>query len=450
MHAVNNNQAVSSAAPQEGPRVDPRRDIRIASFFGLVTLGVLLGTVGLWAATAPLSGAVIASGKVVVESNVRRIQHPSGGVVAEIFVRDGDAVRAGDVLLRLDETNARASLALIDIELVRMQARKARLEAERDGLEQPVFPQGLLARVNDAAAVEAVEGEQRLFEVRKAAADVQRAQFRERIQQSNEEIVGLLAQIEAREVQTRLINQELESVRTLYDKGLIALSRLSSLEREAKRLEGEAGSLVADTARARGRIAEIELQIIQIDEDLRREASTELRDVDGKIADLSERRIAASDQFDRIEMRAPQDGIVHQQTVHTVGGVIGPAEQVMLIVPETDGLIVEARVEPTMIDRIRIGQKANVLFPAFDSATTPEVEGNVAHVSADSSTDEQTGMSYYTVRIALGAEQLGRLEGKELLPGMPAEAFIQTGSRTALAYLVKPVEDQLTRAFRYD
>lgn len=450
MRAVNENSPHGGAAGEEARRADPRRDIRRASFFGIATIGILFGTVGLWAATASLAGAVIASGKVVVESNVRRIQHPSGGVVAEIRVRDGDYVRAGDVLIRLDETNAKASLALIDIELLRLQARKARLEAERDGLSRLVFPEALRDRADDKAVIEAVRSEERLFDIRKAAADVQRSQLRERIEQSNEEIKGLAAQIDARNRQTVLIGQELESVQKLFDNDLVALSRLTSLQREASRLEGEAGSLVADTARARGRIAEIELQIIQIDEDLRREVSTELRDVDGKIADLLERRIAARDQLDRIEMRAPQDGVVHQQTVHTIGGVIGPAEQIMLIVPETDGLVVEARVEPAMIDRLHVGQKAMVLFPAFDSATTPELEGSVVHVSADSSTDQQTGASYYTVRVALGREQVQRLSGKELLPGMPAEAFIQTGSRTAFAYLVKPVEDQLARAFRYD
>lgn len=448
MRAVNENRHAGTGVP--APGADPRRDIRRASVFGIATIATLFATVGLWAATAPLAGAVIASGKVVVESNVRRIQHPSGGVVSEIRVKDGDIVRAGDVLIRLDETNAKASLALIEIELLRLHARKARLEAERDGLMVLEFPEVLRDRSEEKAVVDAVRSEARLFETRRAAAEVQRSQFRERIDQSNEEIAGLAAQIAARQQQTVLIGQELASVQKLFDNDLVALPRLTSLQREASRLDGEAGSLVADTARARGRIAEIELQIIQIDEDLRREVSTELRDVEGKIADLSERRIAARDQLDRIEMRAPQDGIVHQQTVHTIGGVIGPAEQIMLIIPETDGLVVEARVEPAMIDRLHVGQKAIVLFPAFDSTTTPDLEGNVMHVSADSSTDQQTGASYYTVRVSLAQEQVRRLDGKELLPGMPAEVFIQTGSRTALAYLMKPFEDQLARAFRYD
>ncbi|WP_454621093.1 HlyD family type I secretion periplasmic adaptor subunit [Bradyrhizobium cenepequi] len=431
-------------------RLDPRRDIRRAAIAGVGTFALLFGTVGLWAATAPLAGAVIASGKVVVESNVRRIQHPSGGVVAEIRVKDGDHVKAGDLLVKLDETHAKASLALIEIELRRFQARKARLEAERDGKAGIVVPQELAERAGEPAVIQALESEQTLFRTRRGAAEVQRSQFRERITQSREEIRGLAAQIEAKRAQAVLIRQELDGVEKLYDQNLVTLSRLTALQREASRLAGEEGSLTSDTARVKGRIAEIELQILQIDEDLRREVTTELRDVEGKIADLSERRVAAVDQLARVEMRAPQDGIVHQSMVHTIGGVIGPAEQIMLIVPETDGLVVEARIEPAMIDRLRVGQAVVLRFPAFDSATTPGLHGRLIQVTADSTTDEKTGVSFYTARVGLEQAEVRRLDGKALLPGMPVEAFIQTRMRTALAYLVKPLEDQLARSFRYD
>lgn len=453
MRAVNENKAGGGLAmagtASGGKRPNPRRDIRRAALFGVATIAVLGGTVGLWAATAPLAGAVIASGKVVVESNVRRIQHPAGGVVAEIRVKEGDRVKAGDVLVRLDETNARASLALIEIELLRFQARKARLEAERDGEAELALPAALRGRSEDSEVEQAIAAETRLFHTRRAAAEVQRSQLRERIAQSHEEIKGLAAQIDAREVQAKLIGQELDGVQKLYDQSLVALSRLTALQREASRLVGERGSLTSDTARVKGRIAEVELQIVQIDQDLRREVTTELRDVDGKIADLTERRVAARDQLDRIDMRAPQDGIVHQQIVHTIGGVIGPAEQIMLIVPETEGLVAEARVEPAMIDRLHVGQPAMLRFPAFDSATTPDLKGRLIHVSADASTDQQTGVSFYTVRVALDRSETDRLGGKDLLPGMPVETFIQTGTRTAFAYLVKPFQDQITRSFRH-
>ncbi|MDQ8731415.1 HlyD family type I secretion periplasmic adaptor subunit [Bradyrhizobium sp. LHD-71] len=452
MRAVNENRAglpqIASGAP-EARRLDPRRDIRRAAIAGVVTIVLLLGTVGLWAATAPIAGAVIASGKVVVESNVRRIQHPSGGVVAEIQVKDGDRVKAGDVLVKLDETQAKANLALIEIELRRFQARKARLEAERDGKAEIVIPPELAERLGERVAVQALEGEQTLFRTRRGAVEVQRSQLRERIAQSNEEIRGLAAQIEAKRAQAVLIHHELDGVQKLYEQSLVALPRLTALQREASRLAGEEGSLTSDTARVKGRIAEIELQVLQIDEDLRREVTTELRDVEGKIADLSERRIAAVDQLARVEMRAPQDGIVHQSTVHTIGGVIGPAEQIMLIVPETDGLVVEARIEPAMIDRLRVGQAVVLRFPAFDSATTPDLHGRLIQVSADSATDEKTGVSFYIARVRLERAEVQRLDGKALLPGMPVEVFIQTGIRTALVYLVKPLEDQLARSFRY-
>lgn len=435
-------------SPDRPAPPNPRAEIRHAATLGLCTIALLFGTVGLWAATAPLSGAIIASGKVVVESNVRRIQHPSGGIIAEIHVKDGDHVRSGDLLVRLVDTNARASLALIEIELLRFHARKARLEAERDGLPEPVLPPVLA--IDSPETQEAFTSEVRLFHTRKAAADGQRSQFRERILQAHAEIRGLEAQIAARRSQAELIQTELASIETLFTQKLVSLSRLTSLQREATRLEGETGSLVADTARTRGRIAEIELQILQIDQDLLREATGELRDVEGKIADLTERRIAARDQLARIEMRAPQAGVVHQLAVHTIGGVISPAEQIMEIVPGTDGLVVEARIDPAMIDRLHIGQTANLMFPAFDSATTPELSGTVTHLSPDASTDPQTGLSYFTTRIALAQAEVARLGDKDLLPGMPVEAFIQTGSRTALAYLVKPVTDQLSRSFRYD
>ena len=448
MRAVNENRA--GARPVAGSRPEPRRDIRRATLFGLATIAVLGGTVGLWAATAPLAGAVIASGKIVVESNVRRVQHPSGGVVAAIRVRDGDHVKAGDMLVRLDETNAKASLALIEIELTRYQARKARLEAERDGVDRFGVPPALRGREDDPAVAATLASETRLFLSRRAAAEVQRSQLRERIAQAHEEIRGLAAQLAARQAQAVLIEQELAGVQKLYDQSLVAITRLTSLQREASRLAGEQGSLTSDTARARGRIAEIGLQIAQIDEDIRREVTTELRDLDGKIADLSERRVAARDQLDRIDIRAPQDGIVHQLAVHTIGGVVAPAEQIMLIVPEKDGLVAEARVEPTMIDRLRIGQPAMLRFPAFDSTKTPDLKGSLIHVGADASTDPQSGASFYTLRIALDRSEIERLGGKALLPGMPVEAYVQTGSRTALAYIVKPIEDQLARAFRHD
>jgi HlyD family secretion protein len=256
--------------------------------------------------------------------------------------------------------------------------------------------------------------------------------------------------VDSKREQTRLIQHELEGVRQLYRTNLVPLSRLTQLEREAARLLGEEGQHVADMARAKARITETELQMIQIGQEQRREVATELRDVETKVADLNERRIAAQDQLKRVELRAPQDGVVHQKAVHTVGGVVTAGEQMMLIVPETDGLVVEARIEPQMIDRLRVGQDVILRFSAFNSATTPDLFGRLTRVSADLTRDAQTGVSFYVARVTLGAGELDKLGDKGLVPGMPVEVFVQTGSRTAFAYLLKPIMDQLNRAFRHD
>lgn len=429
---------------------DPWRSLRRLTFVGTALIAVLAGTVGLWAATAPLASAVIANGRVVVESNVRKIQHPTGGVVARIYVRDGDHVKAGDLLLRLDDTNARATLALIETELHRLWIRKARLEAERSGQESFSLPPALAPLADAKDVKEAMRSETQLFRSRQDSNKGQILQLRERIDQSKREIEGVAAQLAAKARQKELTDEELGGVEKLYRQNLVAMSRLTGLQRDEARLLGEEGNLTAETARIRGRIAETQLQILQVDQDMRRNVSEESRDVEGKIADLSERRVAAADVLNRIEIRAPQAGVVLQNSVHTIGGVVGPGEQIMLIVPEQDGLVVEARIDPTMIDRVQVGQDVLVRFPAFDAATTPTLHGHLQTIGADLTTDPATNTSFYTARVRLDHGEVARLDGKALVPGMPAEAFIQTGSRTALAYLIKPIADQLTRAFRYD
>ncbi|MFG1342655.1 HlyD family type I secretion periplasmic adaptor subunit [Xanthobacter autotrophicus] len=429
---------------------DPFRDIRLTAGAGLGLLLILVGTVGVWATTAPLSGAIIAAGQVVVESNVRRIQHPTGGIVGAIYVNDGDRVKAGAVLVRLDETTARASLGMIDNQINQLNAREARLAAERDGLVDVPPPPSLAGQDDEPALAKIRAGENALFRSRRMAREGQISQLRERISQVGEEITGLEAQNSSKREQIRLIELELVGVRKLYKDNLISLSRLTSLEREAARLSGEAGQLVAEIARAKGRITETELQILQIDQDQQREIATELREVEAKLAELAERHVAALDQLQRVELRAPQDGVVHQKAVHTIGGVVGPGEQIMLIVPERDGLVVDARVEPQMIDRLKMGQAVLLRFPAFDMATTPDLFGEITRISADLARDVQTGLSYYVVRIVLQPGEADKLGGKHLVPGMPVEAFIQTSARTAFKYLIKPLEDQVTRAFKYD
>jgi HlyD family secretion protein len=409
---------------------------------------LLAGGLGSWAATTELAGAVIASGVLVVETNVKQVQHPTGGVVNELRVRDGSRVKGGDVVVRLDDTTTRANLAIVVKSLDELAARQARLEAERDDDEKIDFPAGLLARKTDPDVARIISSEQILFELRQKARLGQKAQLRERIAQLQDEIVGLTGQAEAKKNEVDLIHEELKGVRELWDKRLVSVQRRMALEREAVRLAGERGQLIASIAQAKGKTAEIKLQILQLDQSLRSEVAKELREIQGKVAELVERRVAAEDQVMRVEIRAPQDGVVHELAVHTVGGVVAPGQQLMVIVPEADRLTVEAKLPPQSIDQVSLGQRAALRFAAFNQRTTPEINGVVTVVSADISQDQKTGTTYYVVRVGMPPEEIARLNGLKLVAGMPVDAFIQTGDRTVMSYLVKPLQDQITKAFR--
>ena len=414
---------------------------------GSVVVAILVFGFGGWAATAQLSGALIAPGQIVVDSNVKKVQHPTGGIVGEVRVRDGDSVKEGDIVVRLDDTVTRANLSIVTRGLNELTARKARLEAERDGQLEIVFPEMLTASAEPEVR-NIMDAERKLFELRRTSRAGQKSQLKQRIGQLDEEILGHTAQRNAKAKEVELINRELAGVRDLYSKNLIQLNRLTQLEREATRLEGERGLLIATTAQAKGKINELELQIIQIDQELSSEVAKEMRDVDAKIGEFIERKVTAEDQLRRIDIRAPQSGTVFQSAVHTVGGVISAGDAIMLIVPAADNLTVEAKVNPQDINQLQIGQKAILRFTAFNQQTTPEIDGTVSRISADITTDQRTGVGYYTIRIALPPEQVARLGEVKLVPGMPVEAFIQTGERTVLSYLAKPLSDHFNRAFR--
>ena len=431
-----------------GRAYDPQRSIRVNLLAAGVAGVVLFGGIGGWAATAAFSGAVIAPGVVVVESELKKVQHPKGGVVGALLVRDGQRVRAGEVVLRLDATVTRAELAVVVHQLDELAARQARLKAERDGLHRIAFPPDLAARAGVPAIAGLLAEEVRLFELRRTSLAGQRAQLRERIQQVDEESRGLAVQIAAKEEALRLIEEELGGVRRLWDKQLTPIQRLKALEREAAQLRGERGQLIAVAAQARGRASELELQILQLDQDLRSEVAGELREVQARLAVLEEQRVAAEDDLRRIDLLAPQQGRVHQLAVHTVGGVIGAGEPVMLIVPEGEALSVEARIAPQDIDQVRWGQPVLLRLSALDQRTTPELLGAIARISPELTRDERSERSWYTVRVTLPADQVARLGDVALVPGMPVEAFIQTGERTVLGYLTKTLRDQTMRAFR--
>jgi HlyD family secretion protein len=425
-----------------------RRSIRRNLLGGTTVVALLVGGAGVWAGTVDISGAIISHGAVVVETSEKKVQHPTGGVVGKIFVRDGDHVQAGDILVELSDTVARASLAYVTKNLDELYARKSRLEAERDGSERMTLLPELVARMSDPEIVATVTSEQRLFDLRRIEVSGNKARLRERIEQLGKQIDGYSAQESAKAREISLINDELVDIRSLVEMKLTLKSKLTEYEREATRIEGERAQLASSMAQAKGAIAEVELQILQLDKEFASETGSELRDVEAKIAEFEERKVTAEDQLSRIDIRAPASGTVHQSSVHTVGGVVAPGEPIMLIVPDTDRLTVEVKAAPQDIDQLLIGQRAFLRFSAFNTRTTPETEGVVSMISADVTRDQHTNEAYYVVRIAPDPQDLKKLGALSLVPGMPVEAFIKTGDRRVISYLMKPLTDQIMRAFR--
>jgi HlyD family secretion protein len=426
----------------------PPDEIRGYLRAGSIVVFLLVGGLGGWAATSSLAGAVIVSGTVVVDSNTKKVQHQTGGIVGEIRVSDGDHVSAGDLLIRLDETVTHSNLLVITKQLDEIDARLARLKAERDGSDHIDIASALQDRTNDPDIASIIAGEKTLFESRRNAHTGQKAQIQERITQLRDEIVGLTGQQSANVKQLALIQQELTGVDELFAKNLVPITRVTTLRREASRLEGEGAQLLSSVAQAKGKIAETELQSIQIDQDFRTEVIKELRDLEGKEAELSEHRVAAQDQLKRVEIRAPQAGIVHQLAAHTVGGVIAAGEPIMLIVPDGDALVIEVKIAPQDIDRVHLGQTAFIRFPAFNTRTTPEFDGAVSRISADATKDTQSTQSYFLVRVSMSDAEKQRLGDLKLMPGMPADVHIKTAERTALSYFIKPLQEQMSKAFR--
>ena len=424
------------------------KSLRRHQLAGAVVILVLFAGFGGWAAVASISGAVIAQARVVVETSAKKVQHIEGGVVSEILVADGARVEAGQILMRLDQTEARASLAILTVQRDELVSRQARLEAERDAATQIAFPADITSRLGDPRVGTAYHGQTNVFTARREARQGEQAQLRYKIEQADEEIAGLQAQRQSKERQLGLINDELTSLRGLRAQGLVTQSRMLALEREVARLEGERGELIARIAAKRGEIGETRLRIIQIDKNLGAEVVADLRETQTKIAELGEKRVAARMRLERTELRAPRSGVVHQLSVHTVGGVIAAGDAAMLIVPDHDRLILEAQVSPAEIDQVYLGQKAAIRLHAFDPGQTPELAGEVALVAADIIVDPQTRSQYYLVRIAIDPAERAKLDGKPLLPGMMADAFIATQPRTVLRYLLQPLQARLAHVFR--
>ena len=429
----------------------PARGIRRNLLVALLVVLLLGGTATAWSTYVPLEGAVVASGVVVVESNLRKVQHPTGGVVGALNVREGQRVEAGEVVVRLDDTTTRANLGIVLNELTALRARLARLRAERDALTEPIFPDDLLGRGgNDPDIAQVLEGERTLFRARASTKSGQKQQLSERIKQLKDEITGLNEQMEALVKQLVIVRDELKDLSDLHERGLAQKPRITSLQREILGKEGTVGEIKAKVAQSFGRITEIELQILQLDRDLANEVAKEIREVETRIAEFGERKVAAEDQLKRVDIRAPISGIVHQLSVHTVGGVIAASEPIMLVVPAADTLIVEARVNPADIDQLQLGQETRIRFSAFNQRTTPEITGVVFRIAGDLIREQQTGLAYYTAGIRIEPAQIAKLKGLQPPPGMPAEAYIKTGERTLGSYLLRPLLDQMQRALRED
>ncbi|MBZ9793127.1 HlyD family type I secretion periplasmic adaptor subunit [Rhizobium sp. 3T7] len=423
------------------------RAIRRLTLLALATGILLVGVLGGLAAAIRINGAVIAQGTLVIDSYVKPVQHQKGGTVGKVFVRNGDRVTAGQILVHLDDTQTKANLAIISRRLRELAARSARLAAERDGHDAIAFP-AVVSGTDAAQAAALTSAEQRLFDDRRASLRGRTAQLRERVRQLEQQAEGLTAQQDGKRRAIGIIDKELASLEPLLRQGAIPATRVYALQRDAADLTGEAGSLVASTAEIKGKIAETELQIIQVGDDHRSEVSEQLRQAEGDSGEYAERRVAIEDELRHVDLRAPQDGIVHQLAVHAPGAVISPGEAIMQIVPDHDVLTPELKLSPQDVDQVAVGKEVGLRFSAFSYRTTPELRGRVASISADLTTDPHSGQSYYTLRVAVPESEWQRLGALTPVAGMPVEAFIETGERTALGYLAKPFTDQLARAFR--
>jgi HlyD family secretion protein len=428
--------------------INTNSSLRRFQVFGFLSVLVMVGVVGGWATFSELNGAVIAPATIMVESYSKKVQHREGGIVGDIRVKDGDRVEIGQALVILDNTETKSELAIIDGLLDEALAKRARLEAQRDRASAIVFPPEVVSRANEPGVAAIMAGQTKLFNARLQAIIGKKEQLNQQIGQLTEQIGGLESQKIAKEKQLVLIGAELTDLKDLQGKGLVPISRVLAMDRETARLDGERGELVASKASAEARIAEVKVQILQIDEEDLSQTLTDLREIEGKVAELKERKLAIASRLERMVIKSPITGDVYQLAVHTIGGVVAPGEPLMLIVPEADELILQAQVMPQDIDQVRPGQLAHIRFPAFNSRLTPEVAAEVTQISADTSRTDASSPPFYSVRLMISAKELDKLGTNKLKPGMPAEAFIQTEAQTPMTYFLKPLTDQFAHALR--
>lgn len=414
---------------------------------GLIALLILVGGFGTWAFMAQISGAVITTGQIEVDRNRQVIQHQDGGIVEEIIVDEGDIVDAGDLLIRLDSSILTSELAVVEGQLFEVLARRGRLEAERDGLNEITFDPLMAEGGADADSLMA--GQERLFRARQDSIQRSTEQLSQQRVQIERQLDGIAAQRDALTAQQGIVEKELAAQQDLLNRGLTQETRVTALQREAADLLGQLGALASNEAEAQERMTEIDIQILGLTTTQREEAITQLRDLQFNQLDLTEQRRTLKLQLDRLDIRAPVAGIVYGLQVFTPRSVIRPADPVMFLVPQDRPLVIATQVQPTDIDQIYVGQDVTLRFSAFDQRQTPELKGIVTLVSADAFQDENTSLTYYRAEVQMKEGEAERLpDGMTLIPGMPVEAFVQTAERSPINYLVKPLSDYFAKAFR--
>ncbi len=417
-------------------------------FAGGALVGVFVLGFGVWAALAPLESAVVAPGTVVSDSHRKTVQHLEGGIIKDILVQDGDEVKAGQTLIRLDDTKARTTYATDQGELWDARAAEARLIAERDEADTIAFPDDLLAHQGEPAVAQAIAGQRKIFDSLKLLETSKVDAIHERINQSRAEITGLQAETAADERRGALLNEEIASVSALVEQGLERKPRLLELRRQLADTQGKQGDMLAQIARAKETIAEAEVNILSLKNDDQKRAADELRDTQRKLHELDESTQAAAAVLARTEVKAPEDGTVTDLRVHTPGGVVNPGEAMLDLVPKADRLVIEAEVRPVDIDRLREGLAAEVRLLPYRTRRTPPLDASVTYVSADQLVDKNTHNTYFAVKLAIDPQQLKDRTDVSLIPGMPAEAMIRTGKSTVALYALSPLFDSFHRAFR--
>ncbi|MCF1460205.1 HlyD family type I secretion periplasmic adaptor subunit [Agrobacterium vitis] len=416
---------------------------------GYGALAVLVLGLGAWSTLTTIQGAVVGSGTVEVETNRQVVQHQAGGIVQDLLVKEGDVVQPGQVLLRMDEKLDQSELTIIENQLFSLLGNAGRLTAEQDGKSEISFDPELVERAKtDSHVREIIEGQRNLLQARQENRDKQVGQLQERKHQTAQQIEGLNAKLNALRQQRQLISEELAVQQKLLRDGLTQTSKVMTLQRSEVEADGEIASSMASIAESRAKIAEIEIAILNVSGELREQSITDLRNAEAQIAELRQKRVSSLETLGRTEVTAPTGGVVFGLTVHALRTVVKAAEPILYIIPQNVGLVITTNLPPNEIDQVHVGQKADLVFAAFDRRQTPDIHGTVIEVSADVFNDEKTGNSFYKAKIRPDEQEIARLGDVQVLPGMPVETFIQTTERSPFTYLTKPLASYFNKAFR--